>query len=133
MHGTLPADPQGTIFSVAQGCSENAETTAQLCSEIIDGWFGNLAKHLWPKKTAAALEYLTGAKERVCHYWVAGREPNASVLVTLLRSEEGKRVLDHVMRGSKAKWWVALRRDLALAALASQFKNDAQQLELQFE
>lgn len=129
MHGVLPADPQRSIFPDAQPCTDDL-VDAQLCSDVGgDGWFGRMAVKLWPKKTAAYLEYLTRAKSRVCHYWVAGREPGAGVLVTLLRGSEGRRVLEHVMRGSDARWWADIERDRLQAASARQHHE---QFRLQF-
>jgi hypothetical protein len=110
MHGRIPADPQAAIFPAAQLCAEKT-ITAQLCSEPEkEGWFKDFAQSLWPKKTAAALQFLTGAKERVCHYWSAGREPPASVMVRLLRGTDGERVLNQIMRGCKEPWWLSLQR-----------------------
>lgn len=110
MHGRIPADPQAAIFPAARLCDEKA-ITAQLCSDPgKEGWFKDFAHALWPKKPAASLQYLTGCKERVAHYWVAGREPPASIIVSLLRGSDGERVLDQLMRGSKEPWWVEVRR-----------------------
>lgn len=113
MHGRIPADPQSAIFPAARLCDEKT-FTAQLCSDPEkEGWFKGFAAALWPKKTSASLQYLTGAKERSCHYWAGGREPPGSIIVTLLRGADGERVLDQIMRGNKEPWWLAHRRAVA--------------------
>jgi hypothetical protein len=113
MHGRIPADPQTAIFPAARLCDEKT-ITAQLCSDPgKEGWFKDFARALWPKKTAASLQFLTGCKERASHYWAAGREPPASIIVSLLRGSDGERVLDQLMRGCKEPWWLTHRRAVA--------------------
>jgi len=129
MHGRIPTDPQCAIFPAAQLCNEieARNSTARLCS---DDWFAALARKLWPKKPAASVQYLTGSKERACHYWIAGREPPGSVVVKLLHSNDGERVLDQIMRGCKEPWWLSLKR----ARIASRAYDSAcEQLSLNLD
>ena len=134
MHGTIPASDQGAIFPAAEVRSETCEQTitAELRSDS-SLWFGELARKLWPSKTAATLQFLTGRKERQCYSWASGSaEPFASVLVALLRSDDGERVLDRVLSGCGAAWnrrRIADRRDAAI--LRNAFAEF--QLELKFD
>lgn len=131
MHGRIPIDPQAAIFPAARVCNEES-AAAQLCSDAEkEGWFKDFARSLWPKKPAASLQYLTGAKERVCHYWCAGREPPGSVIVMLLRCSDGERVLNQIMRGCKDPWWLAHRR--AVAASKAYDQAAEEQLALNLE
>ena len=132
MDGRIPTDSQCAIIPAAQLCAEieARNSTAQLCS---DDWFAALAKKLWPKKPAASVQYLTGAKERACHYWIAGREPPGSVIVKLLHSNDGERVLDQIMRGCKADWWKQHKSAEAKAALIDSLKVSIEQLSLNLD
>jgi hypothetical protein len=116
MHGTLPIEPQKDIFPAAQsgqGASVTPEAgsalpfAAQSCRDEENPWFAKLCSGLWPTKPAAALFYLTDGKvpERTCRAYASGeREPSSGFLRLLLRSSQGARVLDAIMRGSKQKW-----------------------------
>lgn len=74
-------------------------------------WFALLARALWPIKSAAALEQYAGVPDRTARAYQRGdREPTASVLRDLLRSNEGYRVLSHIMRDRPPSWWVELER-----------------------
>jgi hypothetical protein len=111
MHGLIPADAQAAIFPADSSDSEFLFTDSS-----DSRWFSGLAKRLWPSKTGASLEFLTGRKERQCYRYASGdAEPMASFLADLLRSEDGQRVLDELMRGSNAAWWKQVQ--FALAAM----------------
>jgi hypothetical protein len=74
-------------------------------------WFPGLANSLWSKKPAATVHYLTDEPERTCYEWVRGKfDPPSRVLVRLLRTDQGWRVLEYLMRGTKEPWWVEVRR-----------------------
>jgi hypothetical protein len=121
MHGCLPAEPQKSIFPADSSDIEKSITDS-LDSR---GWFAQLAHRLWPKKPAAVLQHLVGddahaaseaSLERQCYRYASGKqEPPSPFLVALLRSSDGDRVLDHLMRGCREPWWQ--RHQLARAAL----------------
>jgi hypothetical protein len=133
MHGCLPAEPQKSIFAADSCVSEStaavrsvsaAEFTDSLDSKS-SGWFADLARKLWPRKTAAVLQHLVDfhhhassaeSFERQCYRYAAGKaDPSAPFVIALLRSADGDRVLDHLMRGCREPWWQ--RHQLARAAL----------------
>jgi hypothetical protein len=136
MHGNLPAEAQREIFFTDQSVSEKLSgggpqtITDLLVSESCE-WFSKLARKLWRDKPAVALEFLTGAPERQCYRYTSERpqEPPGKIIARLLRSSDGARVLDEIMRGSQAEWWK--RHRFALAALP--FVEQLRQLELPLE
>jgi hypothetical protein len=133
MHGIIPAEAQRSIFPVATVRSEISEPRKD-CN-ILQWSFSKLATTLWPQKTASHLEFLTGDPERTCFDRLGkDRDPPAGVLVKLLRSPEGGRVIGHVMRGSKADWWqrhqLAEIHLSARAAYDAAFEQASRQLEL---
>jgi hypothetical protein len=114
MHGNLPANAQRAIFPAADSCAESSgiHSRAGSCAES-PRWFAELARFLSKTKPSATIQYLTGEPERTCQTWTADCAkpaiPKADVLVKLLRSGEGRRVLDHIMRGCKEPWWRDVR------------------------
>jgi hypothetical protein len=96
--------------AVAKSCSESRGIIDHC--KMLQWSFRAMARKLWPKKTAAHLQFLTTAPERTCHHWASAErcDPPASLLVTLLRGDEGGRVLDFVMGGSVAPWWLQAQR-----------------------
>lgn len=73
-------------------------------------WLPGLANFLWPKKPAATIHFLTDEPERTCYEWVRGKfDPPSRVLVKLLHTDQGWRVLEYLMRGCKQDWWLSLR------------------------
>lgn len=105
------------------------------------GWFGRMCHALWKpapgkrSKVPAHLHCLIGGSERTSRAYAAGdAEPGAGVLVQLLRSDQGARVLDFIMDGSAAAWWRELRRArIVAAAFDAAHARIEQQLELQLE
>jgi len=91
-------------------------------------WFPDLAKKLWPVKTAAAVHHITQEPERSCYAWVGGKnDPPARALLRLLDSDQGWRVLECAMRGSKQTWW----RDCRVGYAAERARSGiTKQLEL---
>ncbi len=70
-------------------------------------WLPALAKSLWPAKPAATLHFLTEAPERTCYEWVRGKvDPPSRVVIKLLRSDQGWRVLEYIMRDNSQRWWL---------------------------
>lgn len=111
------------------GAFEAIETPADICQQIsglsdrgnilplADDWFALMGRGLWPLKAAAHLHHLTGASERTCRAWASGTsEPPSRVLATLLRSDEGPRVLAWLMDGADALWWREHLRALRITA-----------------
>ena len=124
MHGRIPAEAQVAIFPADSSDSESSiavlldagKSFTDSSDSESSGWFAKLARKLWSQKTAAVLAFLTGRRERQCYRYVSGQaEPMASFLVELLRSSDGNRVLEEIMRGSTAAWWQ--RNQFALAAM----------------
>ena len=68
--------------------------------------FPKLAKTLFPAKPVQSVAYYCNVPERTACRWVAGEvDPTFRALVTLLRSDQGWRVLCCLM--SKEIWWLA--------------------------
>jgi hypothetical protein len=122
----------GINVSVADGRAICPADSSDIKKSITDSsdsgdrsrWFVPLAKKLWPSKTAAAIEFLTGARERQCYRYASGaQEPPSTLIVDLLRSEDGARVLNEILRGSKSKWVRDFRRAQAALPLLDQWKQ----------
>jgi hypothetical protein len=125
MHGNLPAEAQRAIFPADSSVTEKSFSDS-LANEPENKWFSRLAERLWRDKPAAALDHLTSAKLHQCYRYASGRqEPPATLIVELLQSSDGGRVLDQIMLGSQATWWLARQRaDHIAAKLDEQFKLD---------
>lgn len=117
MHGTIPAAAQQSIFLPAtNGAETTAPESAAISGAEISGWFAELARKLWPKKTWAHLQYLTKAPDRTCQRWASGAtDISSSALRDMLRSNDGERVLLALMDGCRQPWWLK-RADDARAA-----------------
>lgn len=69
-------------------------------------WFMRIAHSLWPDKPSAWLRSLTGFPDRTCRSAANGHtDPSGPLLYTLLRGNQGGRVLNGIMHGSDAEWW----------------------------
>lgn len=111
--------------SPAANCVE-LSVVAESCK-----WFPGLAKILSPKKPAATLHYLTAEPERTCYEWVRGKfDPPSRVLIRLLHTDQGWRVLEYLMAGCKQPWWIELRtaRECSRA-----YEARRKQMEFEFE
>lgn len=80
-------------------------------------WLPAMADTLWKLKQVNAIHELIGgdavAKLRTIYCWCAGKnEPLAFVLIKLLRSPQGWRVFEYLMRGCQQPWWLQLKRQL---------------------
>ena len=74
-------------------------------------WFALMAREIWRFKVAANVQAHTGYAERTCRSWgSAESEPPARVLALLLRSDDGPRVLEYIMRENPPGWYTALRQ-----------------------
>jgi len=70
-------------------------------------WFAVMARELWHFKVPAHIHNHTGYSERTCRAWAAAEsEPPARVLALLLRTDDGPRVLEYIMRNSDVRWWL---------------------------
>jgi hypothetical protein len=66
----------------------------------------SVVENIFPRKTAINLAALAGLKERAAYTFLAGQSALSSdAVLSLLRSEHGKHVLDAVMKDSDADWY----------------------------
>jgi len=130
MHGVLPAQAQRAIFHDVQSCIDKT-TGAQSCGFESDQWFKRIANALFSSKPGATLHFLTSVPERTCQAYAAGSRDPGDFIVRLLRSSEGKRVLDHIMRGCKQPWW--REHQLAEIHYAARVAYDATVAQAQLE
>jgi hypothetical protein len=96
----------------------------------VQSWFADIVRKLWPaRQRAKMLCFFTGVRsDRTARAWASGDyEPSASVLGALLRSDEGGRVLNAIMAGSHATWWLQHRRDQIMASAFEQARMQVQQ------
>ena len=55
-----------------------------------------------------SIAYYTATPERTASRWMAGCvDPPSRALIALIQSDQGWRVLTHIMRDSKQPWWLA--------------------------
>lgn len=98
-------------------------------------WFPGLSKKLSREKPSATVHFLVGgdafAKVRTVYDWCAGKfDPPAMAIIKLLHTDAGWIVLEYLMRGCKASWWVEVQRAKRCAAAYEQARE---QLELSLE
>jgi hypothetical protein len=78
----------------------------------------DMARRLWPSKTAAHLASRAEISKRAAELWLEGRtEPGADALVNLLRSDAGFELLQSIMEGSGTRWWKEFERGVHIAEL----------------
>lgn len=129
MRGDLPGSGAAAIFPVAQSCLETSAPDNR--GTLVPGplWFAVMARELWQFKVAAHLHFLLGTSERTGRAWASGdREPMASILAGLLRSEDGARILEILMRDSSTKWWPQLVEDRRLASIFREAMRKASEI-----
>ena len=98
---TVSAAREIASEAAADNCIE-LSVVAESCK-----WFPGLAKFVSAKKPAPIIAYLTGEPERTCYEWVRGKfDPPSRVIIRLLHSEQGWRILEYLMRGCKQPWWL---------------------------
>lgn len=127
-----------TIAVAARSCRETSAPRGadEIGTNVPDGWFAGLVTRVWPARSRAKmLRYHLGSSERTSRAWASGdREPGASVLGELLRSDDGGLVLDKIMAGAAPSWWRDHCEDRIYAAAYRQTRVVAeQQLKLAFE
>ncbi|NTG94229.1 hypothetical protein G6L92_15800 [Agrobacterium rhizogenes] len=90
----------------------------------------DLARRLWPSKTAANLAGRAHISMRAAELWLEGRtEPGADALVNLLRSDAGFELLQSIMEGSGTRWWKEFERGVQIAELEAKLDWHRDQLE----
>lgn len=76
----------------------------------------NVARRLWPVKTAANLAGRCEVGVRAAELWMEGRNDiSADALVNLLRSDAGYVLLQELMQGADTRWWRDFERGVLLA------------------
>ena len=89
----------------------------------------NMARRLWPSKTAINLSSRAEISKRAAELWLEGRtEPGADALVNLLRSDVGFQLLQSIMDGADTKWWQDFERGVRITEIESKMKWQAEQL-----
>jgi hypothetical protein len=90
----------------------------------------DMARRLWPSKTAINLSSRAEISKRAAELWLEGRtEPGADALVNLLRSDAGFELLQSIMEGSGTRWWREFERGVHIAELEQQLEWTRQQIE----
>ena len=90
----------------------------------------DLARRLWPSKTAANLAGRAHISRRAAELWLEGRtEPGADALVNLLRSDAGFELLQSIMEGSGTRWWREFERGVHIAELEARLDWHRDQLD----
>jgi hypothetical protein len=121
MGQSLPVEIELSRNPVATNCTE-LSVVAESCK-----WFPLLAKKLWPIKTASAVHHLTREPERSCYAWIeAKNDPPSRAFVRLLHTDQGWRVLEHVMGDSKQPWWTETVRARECSAAYEQRREQLQ-------
>ncbi len=114
-----------TSHSVSNDASKSLATSRYVSKQTLEPlnivatsrkWFPALAKSLYPAKPVQSLAYYTNAPTRTCSDWVKGEvDPPARAIVQLIQSDQGWRVLSHLMRNSERHWWLETVRARELA------------------
>lgn len=90
----------------------------------------DLARAVWPRKTAAELAAKTGRSERMCKYWLSRRFGlSADDLANIIRSEQGLEFLNELMSGEAPAWWAEFKRVQEIALLRRQQEEARARLE----
>lgn len=98
---------------IAESCNARGPTDKFVAE--CKKWMPLLASGLWTNKAPNTIHDLIGgdvvASLRTCYAWCAGtNEPHGFIVLKLLHSEQGWRVLEFLMRGCEQPWWIDLRR-----------------------
>lgn len=90
----------------------------------------DMARRLWPSKTAINLSSRAEISKRAAELWLEGRtEPGADALVNLLRSDAGFELLQSIMEGSGTRWWKEFERGVQIAELEQSLAWHRDQIE----
>lgn len=83
-----------------------------------------MCRALWPENAPKELQFILtnsarpalGRSDRTARAWATGEsEPPASVLLALLLSDHGWRVLDYLLCGLVIVWWARVTRALRIS------------------
>lgn len=111
-------------FFAASGFSKNRNRIR--CVDAVC----DMARRLWPSKTAINLSSRAEISKRAAELWLEGRtEPGADALVNLLRSDAGFELLQSIMEGSGTRWWKEFERGVQIAELEAKLDWHRDQLE----
>lgn len=116
MHGTVPVPQGGASFPADVPVNDFEFADAP---DGGDGFaaFSRMLRRFFPGKTAAIIACLTGISERSAYRLVAATsQPSGDTVFRFLRSTEGGRVLDWIMDGCTAPWWLQHLHDRDQAA-----------------
>src|SRR5687767_5849759 len=111
MHGQYDADFHGAIIPGGSSVPVAGQIGPQKFSHAADAglWFALMCRALWTVKAPAALNDLLGDRgdeNRTYRRWTSGHsEPPQSILWQLLRTDEGRRVLEFIMQDDAPAWW----------------------------
>jgi len=129
MHGNLPAQAQRSIFAADSSAIEKSISDS-LVIDPENKWFSALCEKLWRDKPAAALDHLTSAEIHQCYRYASGRQGTpGKLIVELLLGDDGPRVLDALLKGSKSR----LAREWQRGRVAIQQLDQWKQLDLGIE
>lgn len=105
MRQSLPAFPEMSF-----GTDRNA---VRLNEAVCD-----VARRLWPAKTAANLASRADVEMRTAEMWLEGRNGiSGNALTGLLRSDAGFDFMLALMDGSQTRWWREFRRGVQISEL----------------
>lgn len=73
--------------------------------------FGRWARAAWPVKPSECLRQITGRSLRTCKYWLADSfAPTLHDFLQMLKTAEGRALLDHAFGEDRPKWWERMRK-----------------------
>lgn len=127
MHGIISGKDQTAISTAADSCHRQHATDAshaqrQHLAEPL--WFALMCRALWPENAPKELQFILansarpslGRSDRTARAWATGEsEPPVSVLLALLLSDHGWRVLEYLLGATVLGWWTRLTRALRIA------------------
>lgn len=93
-------------------------------------------RELWPQDRTKNYMRLTGAPQRTAKRRLAGKHPDYSEVVAILRSEYGFQFLKHLMGDARPHWFSGIERAKHLGDLrrqVAQQQRELAQLEMQIE
>jgi hypothetical protein len=91
-------------------------------NNLPDLCFAIVVRDVWGVKAPMAIHTYTGTPERTARHWSSGAgDSTAQIVIGLIRSVEGYRLLSRIMRDDPPDWWRNMQRLLALAAIAEEF------------
>ena len=111
---------EGTTSGAAKVCRTSLPAEkATFLGNILphSEWFARMGRELWQFKIGSHLECHLGCSDRTARAWASGdNEPPARALALLLRTEDGPRILEWIMRDDPPAWWLAVQQSAATLA-----------------